>query len=1258
MRNRILTTLLAAACCCLFFTAKADPITYNGTKGNLTIFSEYTSTWPTQITENNKYVVFSGMGIAAGIVYDLDRDTVLYMFDTLQPVSCANQPNMLVGNIKFEEAPGAGEFFIGVIIKDGKKIELQGLRANQIGGGDVNGIKSDGSLILANPLKADAVTSAAGLWDSTGNFLRYLPYYFSSDPLAEKKDTRPYGMSPDGRIVYGWGTWNDVQRTPMYWVDEQPYIAFKTDDGPLLYTGELYGCNQNNNILAGCVGEQALLYCHGSTPKRLLVDPLPTFNNASFQSLSDDTVAVGYTEREFGDRAAMIYTPFYGGMLLTDYLKELYGLNVDREQLLQACQISNDGRIITGQTLAGGEYVPFLIRLDAEQILPRPRFLSGIQSKTTTSVSLKWHEPITSKDEVIGYNIYLDNFTPESKLNSALITSLQFITTPLETGIHSFFVSAVYKTSGESDTCKPISLRIIGSDDCYPIKSLSAGIKYNSAVSLLWDIPSSTGEKIGAQGEPTEGYDLINIQDIKSQLFSIARIGDYYYMVSYNGFDIVKFDKTFTTVGNIIVPNSSTITNFAAVGENLIYAVNGNNKNIQVINLESKEVVDNLTVVTDKVENLSHITYIPTGDNGKGALEVGSFTKSFVVNLEGEVIGEGISPSNVLGTAYSNGIFYSFENYVDSYCILNTYNWEDKTLISSYDLLSNPKIYTTMYGQAGTMPNIAAAGGICISTLEDGTTALACVLQGMYVLNHIAMLELKPSENILGYNLFRNGEKINSKPIIRRAYNDILNTAGNYIYNVSAINSNGCLSDTSANKALVVIAPHGECNPANTLSAVESDSAVMLTFSVNEDDWTNLAGFNIYRDNVLLKELHLATKYTDKNPGAGRHTYRVESFYQSACTASDSISIDLDFQGAEQAPTLLTASSTRDTDKQTFTVDLNWNLPFYDASPLEIRYGSGACAYGFSLPNITDYYALIGWDSAALTSYRDLVLVGMQVFMTDEVTEFSSVVFLNNKIAYNNTEGRIKVGSEQNIFFKEVFPMDQPTSVELGYHIIFKQGAKPSGLDIDPAVSGYGDIFTLDLKEFGYLKKDAGTNSNWCIAGLVARYRDLEAAGTDWQNNDDFLNSLQNVKITSAAHKLTGFNIYRDGKKINSSPQTERSFKDLEVSVGEHDYTVGAVYASGEEKISEGVFVDLVIASNDNISKQSSVRFSPNPAHSQITTVGEFKSLSITDLQGKQLKNYKEKASVFSLSGLGSGTYLLHFTLPDGQVSTQKLIIR
>ena len=68
---------------------------------------------------------------------------------------------------------------------------------------------------------------------------------------------------------------------------------------------------------------------------------------------------------------------------------------------------------------------------------------------------------------------------------------------------------------------------------------------------------------------------------------------------------------------------------------------------------------------------------------------------------------------------------------------------------------------------------------------------------------------------------------------------------------------------------------------------------------------------------------------------------------------------------------------------------------------------------------------------------------------------------------------------------------------------------------------------------------------------------------------------LVSWKPNVAATGISGYNVYRDGQKVNTSLVSEESFADTDVAIGEHKYTVAAVYGSSESAKSDEAVVTV-----------------------------------------------------------------------------------
>lgn len=88
-----------------------------------------------------------------------------------------------------------------------------------------------------------------------------------------------------------------------------------------------------------------------------------------------------------------------------------------------------------------------------------------------------------------------------------------------------------------------------------------------------------------------------------------------------------------------------------------------------------------------------------------------------------------------------------------------------------------------------------------------------------------------------------------------------------------------------------------------------------------------------------------------------------------------------------------------------------------------------------------------------------------------------------------------------------------------------------------------------------------------------AKYFAIRSTATD-----TFVLSVDNITFKgyinpNAGLEIVGYNIYRDGKKINETPVVETTYLDTEATPGDHTYVVTVVYNRGESLPSNEVLI-------------------------------------------------------------------------------------
>lgn len=139
---------------------------------------------------------------------------------------------------------------------------------------------------------------------------------------------------------------------------------------------------------------------------------------------------------------------------------------------------------------------------------------------------------------------------------------------------------------------------------------------------------------------------------------------------------------------------------------------------------------------------------------------------------------------------------------------------------------------------------------------------------------------------------------------------------------------------------------------------------------------------------------------------------------------------------------------------------------------------------------------------------------------------------------------------------------------------------------------------------------------------------------------------------------LLGYNIYRDGLRLNTDPIPDLFYDDMLDLPGEYSYCLKAQYDIGESN-ADCITVDVAVAVKDP--GASVLTISPNPARDLITIRSDVPvdQIRIFDLRGKEVlhqNGMKEQVTV-NVSGLASGYYTLTAIIGT-KVKMAKLIIR
>jgi fibronectin type 3 domain-containing protein len=397
--------------------------------------------------------------------------------------------------------------------------------------------------------------------------------------------------------------------------------------------------------------------------------------------------------------------------------------------------------------------------------------------------------------------------------------------------------------------------------------------------------------------------------------------------------------------------------------------------------------------------------------------------------------------------------------------------------------------------------------------------------------------------NTIGYNLYRNGTKINTSVLTGTSYNDTGLTNGTtYSYTLTGVNGNGgesaqSSSVTATPKAVVTAAPTG-------LTATPGDKQVNLAW----DSVTGATGYNLYRGGVKLNSTPMTgTSYLDNAVTNGTaYSYTVSSVNSDGVESAQSTAVTATPIAALTAvPTGLTATPG---DKQ---VNLTWNNV------------TGAMGYNL-------YRGGVKLNSTPMTgtSYLDTGLTNGTAYSYTVTSVNSDGVESAQSTAVSVTPKAavtaVPTGLTATSGDKQVNLVWNSVTGATGYNL-YRGGVK---LNSTPMTgTSYLDTGLTNGTAYSYTVTSVnsdGVESAQSTAVSATPKAAVTAVPTGLTaTSGDNQATLNWNSVTGA----TGYNLYENGVfKVNDTPITANTYVDTSLTNGtQYSFTVTSVNADGVE---------------------------------------------------------------------------------------------
>lgn len=271
-------------------------------------------------------------------------------------------------------------------------------------------------------------------------------------------------------------------------------------------------------------------------------------------------------------------------------------------------------------------------------------------------------------------------------------------------------------------------------------------------------------------------------------------------------------------------------------------------------------------------------------------------------------------------------------------------------------------------------------------------------------------------------------------------------------------------------------------------------------------------------------------------------------------------------------------------------VFLQWDAP-QSGSGQWIQWDAGVNnGNGVGLTAGGTFFVASHWYPADLVSYDGLTISKISFFPNgDPVATYNLYIWTGanatNQVISQPT-GTIYVDQWNEVTLTSPVIIDASMEYWFGYSVTHSGGSYPAGCDDGPAVSGKGDMISLDGNTWEPMGSTYGLDYNWNLAAFV------ESSGKGTQPVPmvkpviaPFLTGLVSAKVSGLIGKkpakfipneqkdLLGYNIYRNLEVIGYTPLTE--YVDQNLSPGFYEFFVTAVYNEGESSATNSVWIEI-----------------------------------------------------------------------------------
>ena len=668
---------------------------------------------------------------------------------------------------------------------------------------------------------------------------------------------------------------------------------------------------------------------------------------------------------------------------------------------------------------------------------------------------------------------------------------------------------------------------------------------------LIWHLAAKPAKQSGDDTNRWEKQPSFTASGDLQQ--SIGFDGEFYYSTS--SIELGKFwkyDKDGRFIEQFSIPEMYYKLYDITYDGRYFYGSDWSNRLFQ-LDFDNRRIVRIITVKDQPDLKITHCSYDP---DRKG-FWVGSFTTIGFIDMNGKILSRFSNIStdvsvSIYGSAYDNvspggpylwlsDMTAESSEQIDK-VLIRQFNTAKRALTDVKHSLTDAPGY--VLGSQNTGQNYVC--GIFASTdITPGKLTLLGSLNQMP--NLFFRYTLCETDKWLDFSPRHGKLAPGASQDINVSFNALEDVAGSNHSTEAVLMANPEIGDQTVSFKLNVTG-EATCPRPQSVKAEAGDACAIISWQKGNGS-AKADSYNVYRNDRKVNASPVnGMTFTDQPLVYGEYTYKVTAVYGGKESAkSDSVKV-LVKNGAQYYPPVGVAASINGNKN----VSLTWESPLFGADqPATMTWANGKHADDIGMTDGGIFYAGVKWDAYDIAAYRRKRISSVSVQLVNPVQYIALFIQKDGEQIYKKQyKGDFKFdGSLTAIPVEEDIRILPGHEYMFGFEIKSDAGVQPLGIDDSKAVFNKGDLLSTD-------------GEKW-----------FSAAISGIEGNFNINVDLTPTDITE--EKPMGYNVYRNGVKVNSSLITSQSYNDVLSATGTFAYTVTSVYKNnGESAESKPVNVE------------------------------------------------------------------------------------